>query len=120
MAWNYEARYEFNMTIYSLFQLTNIYLLILFLKWLAKSDELKKQIQILQQVHDRHLDRKNTTIENLGHDLIEAEEQFSTALQSHLINIDTLIDLQNARLSNLKNRFEGDLNMLDSEFSTER
>ncbi|OAJ38854.1 hypothetical protein BDEG_22753 [Batrachochytrium dendrobatidis JEL423] len=87
---------------------------------LAKSDELKKQIQILQQVHDRHLDRKNTTIENLGHDLIEAEEQFSTALQSHLINIDTLIDLQNARLSNLKNRFEGDLNMLDSEFSTER
>ena len=74
----------------------------------------------MKQIHDRHIDRKNVAIETLDHDIIEAEEQFETSLQSHLINIDTLIDLQNARLENLKSQFEADLNMLDSEFSMER
>nr|KAJ3421432.1 Dynein regulatory complex subunit 2 [Polyrhizophydium stewartii] len=86
----------------------------------AKSEELRRQVEILRQVHNRHLDRKNSGIENLDHDLVEAEEQFSTALQAHLINIDTLIDLQNARLANLKSQFEADLSMLDAEFSSER
>ncbi|KAH6582119.1 hypothetical protein BASA60_002133 [Batrachochytrium salamandrivorans] len=58
--------------------------------------------------------------ETLAHDLVEAEEQYSTALQSHLINIDTLIDLQNARLLSLETQLEEDSRMLDIEFSSER
>jgi dynein regulatory complex subunit 2 len=87
---------------------------------LAKTAELKNQIEILQQAHARHLDRKKLSVGNLDHDLIESEEQYSTALQSHLISIDTLIDLQNSRLDNLRSQFEADVGMLDMEFSTER
>eukprot|EP00842_Homolaphlyctis_polyrhiza_P000154 jgi/Hompol1/1139/HPOL_001068-RA len=87
---------------------------------IVKSEELRKHVEILRQVHNRHLDRKNVAIENLDHDLAEAEEQFATALQAHMINIDTLIDLQNYRLSNLKTQFESDLTMIDIEFNTER
>jgi len=34
----------------------------------------------------------------LDRDLDEAEEQFQMALRNHLIHVDELIDLQNARL----------------------
>ncbi|KAH9275145.1 hypothetical protein BASA83_002369 [Batrachochytrium salamandrivorans] len=86
----------------------------------AKSEELRKSVEILQQVHSRHIDQKNAAKETLAHDLVEAEEQYSTALQSHLINIDTLIDLQNARLLSLETQLEEDSRMLDIEFSSER
>lgn len=75
---------------------------------------------MLQKVHARHLDRKNLIFENLDQGLVESEAQFATALQSHLISIDTLIDLQNSRLDTLKSQFQGDVDMLDAEFSGEK
>ena len=87
---------------------------------LAKSEDLKKQIDILKQTHLRQLNCKNIATENLSHDLFEAEEQFSTALQAQLINIDTLNDLQKSRLENIKAQFETDLDILEAEFNSER
>ncbi|KAJ3300086.1 Dynein regulatory complex subunit 2, partial [Borealophlyctis nickersoniae] len=86
----------------------------------AKSRELENQLQILKQIHERHLDRKNAAIGNLERDVAEAEEQFSTALQSHCINVDTLIELQTGRLHMLQSQFEADLEVLENEFNTER
>lgn len=87
---------------------------------IAKSAEIKKQIEILAQVHARRMDRKQQSLVNLKSYLAESEAQFSTALRSHLINVDTLIDLQNNRLSTLKNQFESDLATLQTEFNTEK
>jgi hypothetical protein len=87
---------------------------------LAKTQELQTQIEILRQVHSRRVDRKDASLGNLKSYIDEAETQFSNALQSHLINIDTLIELQDSRLSVLKDQFEADLAILDTEFNTER
>ncbi|ORX34612.1 hypothetical protein BCR36DRAFT_588550, partial [Piromyces finnis] len=72
---------------------------------IAKSQELKNQAEILEQVHQREFDRKNNAIKNLEQEIVEANKQFSTALQSHLINVDNLIDLQVKRLNNLELQF---------------
>ncbi|KAJ3261122.1 Dynein regulatory complex subunit 2 [Boothiomyces macroporosus] len=86
----------------------------------AKSIELKNQIEILRQIQSRRLDKKQTEIDNLKASMVQSEEQFTNALQSHLINIDTLIDLQNSRLETLITQFDDDLNALETEFNTER
>ncbi|KAJ2997075.1 Dynein regulatory complex subunit 2 [Globomyces sp. JEL0801] len=87
---------------------------------LSKTLEIRKQIDILKQVHSRKLDRKQAAIDNLKTYTKESEEQYAVALQSHLINIDTLIDLQNSRLETLKNQFDGDMSALELEFNSER
>ena len=57
----------------------------------AKSKELKKDLEILSQTFERVVDRKESVIKSLGKDLLEAEEQYSMALRSHLQNVDYLI-----------------------------
>ncbi|KAJ3124658.1 Dynein regulatory complex subunit 2 [Nowakowskiella sp. JEL0407] len=86
----------------------------------AKSTQLKSQLLQLQQTHERHLDQKNSLIKSLEKDILEAEEQYSTALQSHIVNVDTLIDLQMERLKMVKGLFETDKAELGIEFDSER
>ncbi|KAJ3306390.1 Dynein regulatory complex subunit 2 [Kappamyces sp. JEL0829] len=86
----------------------------------AKSEEIKKEIEVLKQVQSRRLDRKQAAIQNLKTYVRESEEQFSNALQQHLINIDTLIELQNSRLETARGHFQADLATLENEFNTER
>lgn len=57
----------------------------------AKSQELKKDIEILSQTFERVIDRKEAIIKSLVKDIEEAEEQYQMALRSHLQNIDRLI-----------------------------
>jgi len=87
---------------------------------IVKSQELKNQAEVLEQVHQREFDRKNYAIKSLEQEILEANKQFSTALQSHLINVDNLIDLQVKRLNNLELQFSVDLNILENEFNTEK
>ncbi|KAJ3407891.1 hypothetical protein CcCBS67573_g04761 [Chytriomyces confervae] len=86
----------------------------------VKVKELKDQVEALHQIHERHMDRKQAATALLERDLQEAEEQFSTALQSHCINTDTLIDLQLGRLNTLQTQFRNELGLLEAEFHTER
>jgi hypothetical protein len=43
---------------------------------LAKTEQLKKDIQIFQQNHDREVDAKDAILQMLDRDLDEAEEQY--------------------------------------------
>ncbi|WAR03826.1 DRC2-like protein [Mya arenaria] len=86
----------------------------------AKSKELKKDIEILSQTFERVVDRKDAVIKSLAKDLVEAEEQYSMALRSHLQNIDNLIDLQKSRLGKLQEEYEDELEIIKEEFDTER
>lgn len=56
----------------------------------------------------------------LDRDLDEAEEQYQMALRNHLIHVDELVDLQNSRLSGLKEEFERDVSIIKSEFDSEK
>ncbi|KAI9328161.1 coiled-coil domain-containing protein 65-like protein [Obelidium mucronatum] len=86
----------------------------------VKVQALQAQVEALQQIHERHMDRKNAATIALEKDLGEAEQQFGTALQAHCINTDTLIDLQLGRLNTLQNQFGSELGLLEAEFHTER
>jgi hypothetical protein len=59
----------------------------------AKTEQLKKEIQIYQQNHDREVDAKDAILQMLDRDLDEAEEQYQMALRNHLIHVDELIEL---------------------------
>lgn len=87
---------------------------------LAKTEQLKKEIQIFQQNHDREVDAKDAILQMLDRDLDEAEEQYQMALRNHLIHIDDLIDLQNSRLRGLHEEFERDVRIIKEEFDREK
>eukprot|EP01006_Ploeotia_vitrea_P031663 TRINITY_DN63984_c0_g1_i3.p2 TRINITY_DN63984_c0_g1~~TRINITY_DN63984_c0_g1_i3.p2 ORF type:complete len:519 (-),score=110.45 TRINITY_DN63984_c0_g1_i3:1859-3415(-) len=85
-----------------------------------KLEELRSEIEILAQTHDKTMDRKNAVIDMLSSDLDEAEEQYRLALRTHLQNVDDLIELHNQRTAALEEEFEGDLTELQKEFDVER
>jgi hypothetical protein len=87
---------------------------------LAKVESLRKEIEVLSQNHERDVDRKDAIIQMLDRDVEEAEEQYQTALRSHLGNLDRLIDLQDSRLLALENEFESELAEVACEFNAER
>ena len=82
--------------------------------------ELSAEVEVLRQTYDKTLDRKNAVIEMLMNDLNEAEEQYKLALRTHLQNIDSLIELQNQRMSDLDAEYESDLKELKQEFELEK
>lgn len=86
----------------------------------AKSKELKKDIEILSQTFERVVDRKESVIKSLAKDLMEAEEQYSMALRSHLQNVDNLIALQRKSIDQLQGEFTEEQSILMEEFDMER
>ncbi|XP_068678693.1 dynein regulatory complex subunit 2-like [Montipora capricornis] len=86
----------------------------------AKSQELKKDIEILSQTFERVIDRKEAIIKSLVKDINEAEEQYQMALRSHLQNVDGLIDLQQRRLQDAQDEYSQEQEILKEEFDTER
>ena len=87
---------------------------------LTKTEQLKKDIQIYQQNHDREVDAKDAILQMLDRDLDEAEEQYQMALRNHLIHIDDLINLQNSRLRGLQEEFDNDVKIIKTEYDRER
>ena len=71
-----------------------------FISFTAKSQELKKDIEILSQTFERVIDRKEAIIKSLVKDIEEAEEQYQMALRSHLQNVDRLIGKYITHVSN--------------------
>ena len=59
--------------------------------YLAKSSELRKDIEILSQTFERVIDSKDAVLKSLVKDLDEAEEQYQTAIRSHLQNLRKLL-----------------------------
>jgi len=85
-----------------------------------KSNELKKDIEILSQTFERIIDRKDSILKSLVKDLDEAEEQYQTAIKSHLQNLRKLLDFQSERLANADEEYDEELTLLQEEFETER
>jgi hypothetical protein len=87
---------------------------------LAKVESLRKDLEIMSQNHEREVDMKDAIIQMLDRDLDEAEEQYQTALRSHLQNIDALIDLYNTKVRQLESEFEAEIRQMQDDFQTER
>ena len=81
--------------------------------------ELRKEIDVIRQSHERDVDRKDAIIQMLDRDTEEAEEQYQMALRRHLENIDKLLELQDSRLLALETSFTSQLDALETEFTSE-
>jgi len=86
----------------------------------AKTKQLKKQVEIVSQNHERDVDRKDAILQMLDRDLDEAEEQHQVAVRSHLLNVDRLLEIQQSRLLALEDDFQRDVATLGEEFRIER
>jgi len=86
----------------------------------AKTKQLKKQVEIISQNHERDVDRKDAILQMLDRDLDEAEEQHQVAVRSHLLNVDSLLEIQQSRLLALEHDCNRDVNTLTEEFRYER
>merc|ERR1719506_1679532 len=87
---------------------------------LVKVEDLRKEIEVVSQNHEREVDRKDAIIQVLDRDLEDSEEQYQTALRAHLVMVDRFIDLHNAKLAGTELEFEKDLQELMDEFGAER
>merc|ERR1719353_2136014 len=81
----------------------------------AKTKQLKKQVEIISQNHERDVDRKDAILQMLDRDLDEAEEQHQVAVRAHLQNVDRLIAIQRARVEGLEEEFQQDVDALIEE-----
>merc|ERR1719230_631286 len=86
----------------------------------SKTKQLKKQVEIISQNHERDVDRKDAILQMLDRDLDEAEEQHQVAVRSHLLNVDRLLEIQQSRLLALHDDFNRDVATLQEEFRIER
>ena len=87
---------------------------------LAKTEALKKDIEILSQNHERDIDRKDAILQMLDRDLEEAEDQYQMALRLHLQNMDSLIQLHDNRLYALERNFQGELKQTQTDVSDDK
>eukprot|EP00811_Abedinium_folium_P029991 NODE_4767_length_1850_cov_8.384214.p1 GENE.NODE_4767_length_1850_cov_8.384214~~NODE_4767_length_1850_cov_8.384214.p1 ORF type:complete len:513 (-),score=180.85 NODE_4767_length_1850_cov_8.384214:312-1775(-) len=86
----------------------------------AKTKQLKKQVEVIAQSHERDVDRKDAMLQMLDRDLDEAEEQHQVAVKSHLLSVDRLLEIQQNRLCALEDGFQHDVALLVEEFRIER
>ena len=87
---------------------------------LAKTESLKKDIEIISQNHERDVDRKDAILQMIDRDLEEAEEQYQMSFRSNLVNVDELIKLHDTRLYSLERGFQTELATIQNDFAKER
>lgn len=85
-----------------------------------KVDQLRKEIEILAQNHEREVDRKDAIVQMLTRDLDDAEEQFQTAQRTHMDKMNKFILLHREKTQAIEAEFERDLKALKLEFNSER
>uniref|UniRef100_A0A0G4HVM7 Dynein regulatory complex subunit 2 n=1 Tax=Chromera velia CCMP2878 TaxID=1169474 RepID=A0A0G4HVM7_9ALVE len=86
----------------------------------AKTAQLKKEVEILSQNHQRDVDRKEALLHMMDRDLDEAEEQQLVASRSHFSNVGQLLDIQTARLEAVDHHFQAALSEMRQDFAAER
>lgn len=86
----------------------------------AKSDEMRRDLQILKSTFERVKDRKNQILKTLDTELAQSEEQYMMALRDHLRNLDLFVEVQNQRLERMKNSFDEELAMMRREYDAEK
>merc|ERR1719399_1989852 len=82
----------------------------------AKTKQLKRDVEIIAQNHERDVDRKDAILQMLDRDIDEAEEQHQVAIRTHLQNIDSLLEIQHSRLEALEQDFNKEVSGLENDW----
>ncbi|XP_060919537.1 dynein regulatory complex subunit 2 [Labrus mixtus] len=86
----------------------------------TRSDELRKDIVVMQQSFERQLDAMDNITKNLLRDLQESERQSAQVHRAHLQRVDSLWAQQDKRLMFLHQRWEGGLQQLSSNYNSDK
>eukprot|EP00397_Hematodinium_sp_SG-2012_P034838 GEMP01037405.1.p1 GENE.GEMP01037405.1~~GEMP01037405.1.p1 ORF type:complete len:504 (+),score=120.21 GEMP01037405.1:51-1514(+) len=86
----------------------------------AKTKQLKKEVEIAAQNHERDVDRKDAILQMLDRDLDESEEQHQVAVRSHLCRIDEFLQIQSERLERMEQIYKEDVAALQEELRIEQ
>ena len=86
---------------------------------ITKTEQLRAELEIYAQNNHRELDSKEAFLQMLDKNLDEAEDQYNLALRNHLIQIDKLQEIRDARIAALNNEFVKAAEILYDEFSRE-
>ncbi|KAI3367480.1 hypothetical protein L3Q82_026200, partial [Scortum barcoo] len=86
----------------------------------TRAAELRRDIGVLSQTFERHLDGLDSIIKNLESDLQEAERQSARVRRIHLQHLERLWAQQDRRLALVQQQWEDDLKLLSSTLSAER
>ncbi|CAD7927367.1 unnamed protein product [Amoebophrya sp. A120] len=86
----------------------------------AKTKQLKREVEIIAQSHERDMDRKDAIMQMLDRDLDEAEEQHQFAIRTHLLNMETLMEIQQSRLEELQQDFRKEVEAIETDWSGEK
>jgi hypothetical protein len=86
---------------------------------IAKTEELKKELEIYSQSNQRELETMEGYLQMLDKNIEEAEDQYNLALRNHLIQVDKLFDIRDSRIEALREEFKRSCKILYDEFNTE-
>lgn len=84
---------------------------------LVKTESLKKEIEILAEVHEKNLARKDSIIEAMLHDLQKSEEQIVATSESRSKQTKEMIQIQESGLHILESSYKEHVELLQSSFS---
>ena len=85
-----------------------------------KAEELRHEVEVLAQAHEREVERRDAAIQAQLADLDDAEATFEQALRQNLRAMDRLIEVQDSRLLSLERDFRREVRALEGEFAAER
>ncbi len=86
---------------------------------MAKTEALRNDVELLAAQHERDCAHRDATLKMMFDDLLSAEEQYRVALHSHLRQLDRLIEMEDARITDLEAAFTSELGAVSTGFHTE-
>eukprot|EP00920_Eleutheroschizon_duboscqi_P013277 GHVT01031345.1.p3 GENE.GHVT01031345.1~~GHVT01031345.1.p3 ORF type:complete len:519 (-),score=79.85 GHVT01031345.1:989-2545(-) len=93
-------------------------------KWIGhmragKLEELQDDVKVLANEHHLDIEGKEAVLQMHDVDLDDAEDQFREAADKHVVNIDSLIEIQASRIAQLDEDFKLKVEILKNQFHTE-
>ena len=85
-----------------------------------KLESLRKELRLLQDYHEQDLAHKDTTLARLESEFGTAEDQYRSAHAVHVQRLRQLVDLYEERLLSMEADFQGKLEHLQQEHTSER
>lgn len=86
---------------------------------IAKTEELKKELEIYSQLNQRQLDSLEAYLQMLDKNIEESEDQYNLAQRNHLIQIEKLFEIRDNRIESLNVEFKRACKILLDEYTSE-
>ena len=85
-----------------------------------KLESLRKELQLLRDYHSQEVQHNNNSLARLDNDFNDAEDQYRSAHAVHTQRLRQLVDLYEDRMLSMEADFQGKLELLQQEYSSER